>query len=278
MNTPTVPTVPLRGGTAIPQLGLGTWPLKGAECEAAVASALDLGYRHIDTAELYENEDAVGRAIAASGITRDELFVTTKITKTWHGADLARQGLEGCLERLGLDRVDLILIHWPNPDLDRYVETFAALLEARDAGLASAVGVSNFKPAHLQRLQDEVGELPVIDQIECNPYKARHEVREWLGEHDVVVESWRPIAKGKDLFDEPAVAALADKHGCTPAQAVLAWHLAQGIVTMPKSADPGRQRENLEALDVTLSAADVESLAGLDRGEEAAVDSDTTSI
>lgn len=271
-TTPDIPTITLRGGIEIPQLGLGTWPLKGDECTAAVSSALELGYRHIDTAELYENEQAVGRALRDSGIDRAELFVTTKITKDWHGN--AREGVERCLERLGLDHVDLMLIHWPNPGLGRYAETFAQLLECREAGLIRAAGVSNFKPNHLQRVLDETGELPVLDQIECNPFVARIETREWLDANDVVVESWRPIAKGGELFETHPVQAVAQAHECTPAQAVLAWHLTQGIVTMPKSASPQRQAENLAAAGITLSSEEIELITGLDRGESAAVDSD----
>lgn len=270
----TIPTVGLRGGSQIPQLGLGTYPLKGDECVAAVRSALDLGYRHVDTAELYENEEAVGQALRESGIPREELFVTTKITKKWHGADKAREGVEGCLRRLGLDHVDLMLIHWPNPALGLYVETFEALLACRDAGLATAIGVSNFKPNHLQQLRDATGELPVIDQIECNPVVARIETREWLDANDVVVESWKPIARGGDLFETEQVRSVAADHECTPAQAVLAWHLSQGIVTMPKSASPERQAENMAAVDIQLDEDEIALLDGLDRGEAAAVDSD----
>lgn len=271
---PAAPTLTLRHGAAIPQLGLGTWPLDDEQAEAVVFDALEAGYRLIDTAENYRNEVGVGRGIAQAGLDRSKVFVTTKFNKRWHSEDGPREACHASLERLGLDYLDLLLIHWPNPAQDRYVEAWTGMLTLFEEGLVRAVGVSNFKPAHLQRLLDETGQSPDVNQIQLSPCTARVEARAFHAEHKIVTQSWSPLGKAGALFREPAVVAAAEAHGKTPAQAVLRWHLQHGLVAIPKSADPARLRQNLEVFDFELSADQMSALDALDQGEDAAEDSD----
>jgi 2,5-diketo-D-gluconate reductase A len=269
------PTVALLHGAHIPQLGLGTSPMNDAQTERAVVAALDAGYRLIDTAENYGNERGVGAGIRASGLARQDVFVTTKFNKRWHGTDLVRKAVGGSLERLGLEYVDLLLIHWPNPQQDRYVDAWRGMVGLLDDGLVRAIGTSNFKPAHLRRLIDETGIVPDVNQIQLSPLVSRAATRAFHEERGIVTESWSPLGGGgADVLSQPLVADLADTYGRTPAQIALRWHVQLGLVTIPKSSDPERLRQNLDVFDFALEQADMDALSALDQGEDAAVDSD----
>jgi 2,5-diketo-D-gluconate reductase A len=269
---PAAPTLPLVNGARIPHLGLGTWPLDDDAAEKAVATAVETGYRLVDTAENYGNERGVGRGLRASGVPRDELFVTTKFNKRWHSVAGAREAFERSAERLGLDRIDLLLVHWPNPDQDRFVEAFEGLVALLRDGLVRAVGTSNFTPEHLRRVMDATGVTPDVNQIQLTPYIAQVPWREFAAGHGIVVEGYSPIWRGRQLLDEPAVRAAAQAHGRTPAQVVLRWHVQLGVVPVPKSADPRRQAENLAVFDFTLTDDEMTRLSALDRGRELATD------
>jgi 2,5-diketo-D-gluconate reductase A len=274
-QTTTVPTVPLRNGGTIPQLGLGTWPMDDAEAERVVADAVQAGYRLVDTAENYRNERGVGRGLRASGVPREELFVTTKFNKQWHGVDLVEQAFEQSAQRLGLDYIDLFLVHWPNPQHDRYVEAVQGLARLLEDGRVKAIGTSNFKPAHLERVARETGLVPDVNQIQLSPALAREAARAYHREHGIVTESWSPIGgQGTDVLREPVVQELAARYERTPAQVVLRWHVELGLVPVPKSSDPERLRQNLAVFDFSLAAEDVAALSALDRGEDEAADSD----
>ncbi len=269
------PTVRLLSGVDMPHLGLGTSPMDSRETERVVADALQAGYRLLDTAENYGNEDGVGAGLRASGVARQDVFVTTKLNKRWHGVDLVREAVRGNLDRLRIEYVDMLLIHWPNPQQDRYVDAWRGLIELRDEGLVRAIGTSNFKPAHLQRLLDETGVVPDVNQIQLNPLVARVDARAFHDKHGIVTESWSPLGGGDaDVLRVPLVVELARKHGRTPAQVALRWHLQLGLVPIPKSADPVRLRQNLDVFSFDLDPQDFEALNALDRGESAAVDSD----
>lgn len=220
--TPSIPSLPLDGGGSIPQIGLGTWPLDDAEVEKAIIAAAELGYRHVDTAVKYGNEVGVGRGLTRSGLARDDWFVTTKLDGTYQGEDRAVGGLDDSLARLGLDYVDLLLIHWPLPKRDQYVSTWETFIRLREAGKARAIGVSNFKPAHIDRLIAETGVTPAVNQIQLSPAIPRREQRAYDSEHGIVTESWSPIGGTGDLLAEPVLARLADKHGRTPARSCCA--------------------------------------------------------
>jgi len=270
----TVPTIPLRTGGAMPRIGLGTSPMTDAEAESAVATAIGLGYRLIDTAFNYNNEAGVGRGIAAGGVDRAELFVTTKLNASWHGVDAVREAWQGSVDRLGLERLDLFLIHWPNPAQDRYVDAWRGLVRLREEGLVHAIGVSNFKPAHLTRLIEETGVVPDVNQIQLNPRVTRDASRAFHEAHGIVTESWSPIGQGRGLLEERVVVDLAARYRRTAAQIVLRWHIELGLVAIPKTSQAARMAENLDVFDFTLVAEDVAALSALDRGEGAAVDSD----
>ena len=264
----TVPRVTLNDQTTIPQLGFGVFQVPPAETEATVALALEVGYRHLDTAQMYGNEEGVGAAIAASGIPRDELYVTTKLNNGFHRPDDARRAFDDSLRRLGLDRVDLFLIHWPLPtryDGD-YVSTWRTLLELRDTGQATSVGVSNFQPDHLDRIVAETGEAPAVNQIEVQPYFPNEAARAANARHGVATEAWSPIARG-EVNQDPAIRSLADRIGRTPAQVTLRWHLQRGDIVFPKSMRVERMRENFALFDFELDAATMTALSALDRGE-----------
>lgn len=237
MTTQTeVPTISLTtpdGSIPIPQLGFGVWQVPDSDVDGAIATALEVGYRHLDTARIYGNEEGVGRAIAASGLARDELFVTTKVWNDDHGRARTRAAFERSLERLGLDMLDLYLIHWPTPRFDTYVETWEALREIRDEGLVRAIGVCNFGADHLSRLHKQTGEWPAINQIELHPYLQQEELREFHHGNGIVTESWSPLASGKEVLEDLALAAIAEAHGVTPAQVILAWHRQLGLVVIP---------------------------------------------
>ncbi len=263
-----VPAIELNDGHTIPQLGFGVFKIDPAETAAAVTAALEAGYRHIDTAEMYGNEAGVGEAIRDSGLDRSEIYVTSKLDNDVHRPDDARRAFEGTLADLGTDHVDLFLIHWPLPtryDGD-YVGTWKVLEAFRADGRARSIGVSNFQVAHLERVLAEGDVAPAVNQIELHPYLLNEEVRAYGEEHGIVTEAWSPIAKGTVLGD-PVVAAIASAAGRTPAQVVLRWHVQRGSVVFPKSTRPARMRENLALFDFELSADDMARISALDRGE-----------
>lgn len=275
-NSPTtaVPAIALNSGTAIPQLGLGTWPLDDAQVERAVVTAAELGYRHVDTAAKYGNETGVGRGVRGSGLAREDWFVTTKLDGGYQGDDRAVAGLDASLKRLGLDYVDLLLIHWPLPARDQYVSTWETFIRLQQDGKARAIGVSNFKPAHLDRLIAETGVTPAVNQIQLSPAIQRREQRAYGAEHGIVTESWSPIGGTGDLLAEPVLAAVAAKHGRTVGQIVLRWHVQNGLVAIPKSRNPERMAENLAVFDFELDVDDLAAIDSLDEGPDAGVDSD----
>jgi len=261
----TVPTLSLRDGRAIPAVGFGTFPHAGDDSRTTTISALDAGYRLLDTALRYENEEGVGRAVREYGLPREEILVTTKLAGRHHGYDETIVGLHESLGALGLEYVDLYLIHWPLPRLDRYVDSWRAMIRLRDEGLVRSIGVSNFTEAHLRRLADETGELPVLNQVELHPYFPQAALRAVHAELGIVTESWSPLGRG-ELLDEPAVVGIAEAHGVAPAQAILRWHVQLGAVPIPKSADAGRQRTNIDLFGFTLTDDEMAALSGLERG------------
>ena len=262
-----VPNVPLSGGTALPQLGFGVYQIPPDETVAAVTTALEIGYRHIDTAQMYQNEAEVGEAVERFG--RDGVFLTSKLNNGFHRPDDARRAFEDTLTKLRSDHVDLFLIHWPLPTLydGDYVSTWQVLGEFLADGRAKAVGVSNFQIAHLERLAAETDVVPAVNQIEVHPYFTNEEVRAYGQEHGIVTEAWSPIAQGK-VLDDPAVVEVARAVGRTPAQAVLRWHVQRGDVVFPKSTTPSRMQENFDLFDFSLDDAQMASLSGLHRGED----------
>ncbi|MFE5731935.1 aldo/keto reductase [Streptomyces sp. NPDC056528] len=274
MSLPHVPSVALNDGTAIPQIGFGVFQVPDDETTTAVAHALDAGYRSVDTAAVYGNEAGVGRALAASGIARDELYVTTKLWNADQGYDATLRAFDDSLARLGLDHVDLYLIHWPAPARDLYVDTWRAIGTLVADGRVRTAGVSNFNPAHLERLLDSSDLVPAVNQIELHPGLQQRELRALHAVHGIATEAWSPLAQGAVLAD-PVVTGIADRHGKSPAQVVLRWHLQLGNVVIPKSVTPARIRENLDVLDFALSPEEMETMAGLDRGLRTGPDPDT---
>ncbi|MCQ8278412.1 aldo/keto reductase [Acetobacteraceae bacterium KSS8] len=270
---PNVPTIALNGGGAIPQLGYGVFKVKPEEAERAVGIAIQEGYRSIDTAAIYRNEEGVGRAIAAAEVPRAELFVTTKLWNTDQGTDTALRAFETSLGKLGLDYVDLYLIHWPRPQDDKYVESWRVLERIAAEGRARAIGVSNFTVAHLRRLIDETGTVPAVNQIELHPGLQQNELHEFHRSHGIVTEAWSPLAQGE--LENPVIGALAEKHGRTPAQVVLRWHMQRGVVAIPKSVTPSRIRENIDVFGFALDEADMRQMAGLDAGKRLGPDPET---
>ncbi|CAN7348522.1 aldo/keto reductase [Knoellia sp. LjRoot47] len=261
--------ITLTSGTqqiTIPQVGFGVWQVPDDEVDAAVLAALETGYRHIDTAKLYNNESGVGRALAATDVPRDEIFVTTKVWPSEYGAQETTDSFNASMDRLGLETLDLFLLHWPFPQEDRYVDAWKALQALRDAGRVRAVGVCNFHVDHLQRLFDETGEWPAINQIELHPYLQQREVAEFNAEHGIVTEAWSPLASGQQVLDDPVIGGIAQRLGATPAQVVIAWHIARGFVVLPKSVTPSRITENFAAAELALSEDDMAQIAALDRG------------
>jgi 2,5-diketo-D-gluconate reductase A len=256
-------------------LGLGTSPLVGADSVRQVRSALESGYRLIDTAENYRNEEAVGQAIRDSGIDRSEIFITTKFNRRWHGIDGVRQAYEASLERLGVDYIDLMLVHWPNPDQDRYVEAVQGLQEILDGKALRAIGTSNFKPSHLQRVLDETGITPDVNQIQLSPYSTRNESRAYHAEHGIVTESYSPIgASGNELRNDPMITEMAKDHDKSATQVVLRWHIQLGMVAIPRSSNPGRIAENIDVFDFELTEQEMSKISALNRGESVVTDSD----
>ncbi|GGZ08832.1 oxidoreductase [Streptomyces olivaceoviridis] len=263
--TAPVPTVTLHNGVEIPQLGFGVFQVPDAETATAVSAALEAGYRSIDTAAIYGNESGVGKALAGSGIPRDDLFVTTKLWNADQGYDATLKAFDAGLERLGLDYVDLYLIHWPTPARDLYRESWKAIEKLAAEGRIRAAGVSNFQPAHLKRLLDGADLVPVVNQIELHPGLQQSELRALHADLGIATEAWSPLAQGAVLGDE-AITAIAARHGKSPAQVVLRWHLQLGNIVVPKSVTPARMRENLDVFDFTLSGEEMAAIAALDRG------------
>ncbi len=260
--------IPLRDGTEIPQLGLGTFLVPDEDAQRVVTDALEMGYRHIDTARRYDNEQGVGRAIRESGIPRDEIYVTTKVWNDDHGGDKPRAAIEKSLERLGLDYVNLYLIHWPVPKQGLALETWERLIELRDEGLTRSIGVCNFLDEQMEELLRESDEVPVVDQIEQHPWLQQSKLRELLDANDIRTEAWAPLAQGdKALFAEAPIRDAAEAHERTPAQVVLRWHLQRGSIVFPKSSSRERMLENFQSLDFELTADEVTAIDGLDRGE-----------
>jgi len=264
----TVPTITLNDGVQIPQLGFGVFQIApGRDTEQALAQAFEAGYRHVDTAQMYGNEESVGKAIAASGLARDELFVTTKLNNDRHGRDEARKALEESLTKLGLDHVDLFLIHWPLPQRDDYVETWRGLEQAKAAGAVRSIGVSNFQVAHLDRLAAETDTVPSVNQIEVHPDFTQDALRAYHRDHGIATEAWSPIGQGGELLQDRTLTSLAEKYGRSPAQIVLRWHLQLGNIVFPKSSTPSRIRENVDVFGFELADDDIASISALDVGK-----------
>lgn len=260
------PRLSLSDGSTIPQLGVGTYKVPAEVTADLVGGAIAAGYRHIDTAALYGNEAEVGEGLRASGVARDEVFVTTKVWNDDQGFDQTLRAFDASAEKLGLERVDLYLIHWPIPSADRYVDTWRALLRLQQEGRATSIGVSNFSVPHLERLRDETGVLPAVNQVELHPRFPQNELVAWQAAHGIVTEAWAPLARG-GLLDEPVLARIAEKYGKTPAQVVIRWHLDRDLVVFPKSVSLDRIRENGDVFDFTLDADDHAQIATLDTAE-----------
>lgn len=261
-----IPTVSLNDGTWFPELGLGTYGLRGDDGVASVDAAIESGYRLLDTAVNYENEREIGEAVRRSSVDRDELLVTTKIPGRSHGYDEAIESTNGSLSVMGLDRIDLSLIHWPNPSVDRYLDTWRAMIDLRDKGVLRSIGVSNFTEEMLTRLIDETGVVPAVNQIELHPYFAQAAMRAFHAEHGIRTESWSPLAKRSELLTEQVLHELAAIHDVTPSQVVLRWHVEVGSTPIPKSADAERQRENADVFGFSLTPEQVAAISSLERG------------
>jgi len=268
------PVIELNDGHRIPQIGLGTWPLDDKQVAAAVVDAMEAGYRHIDTAVKYGNEAGVGDGVRASGLDRSELFITTKLDGEFHGNDRAVAGLDGSLRRLGLDYVDLLLIHWPLPRRDEFISTWKTFERLQAEGKARSIGVSNFKPAHLERLLAACDVVPAVNQIQVSPAITRIVDIAYNRQLGIVTESYSPLGAGSDLLNAPVLGRIAQKHGKTPGQIVLRWHVEQGLVAIPKSANPQRMKENLGIFGFALDTDDIAAIATLDGGDETGVNSD----
>ena len=260
------PTVELNDGHRFPELGLGTYGLNGDEGTAAVGAAITSGYRLLDTALNYGNEDAVGKAVRESEVAREDLVVTSKLPGRHHGYDEAHRSVDETLGNLGLDRVDLYLIHWPNPSVGKFVDTWKAFVDLRDSGKVRSIGVSNFTPEHLKAVIDATGVAPAVNQVELHPYFPQAELRKVHAEYGIVTESWSPLAKQSELLTEQPVLDAAAAHGVTPGQVVLRWHVQLGAVPVPKSGDVDRQRENLDVFGFELTDDEVRAISGLERG------------
>ncbi|MEP6852333.1 MAG: aldo/keto reductase [bacterium] len=272
---PDVSTLTFNNGVTIPQLGYGVFQVPPDETQKLVTIALEAGYRHIDTAEMYRNEAGVGRAIAESDLPREDIFVTSKLNNNAHAREAALRAFDGTLKALGLDTVDLFLIHWPIPAQDRYVEAWQALAEVHRDGRARAIGVSNFTVEHLERLRNETDVVPALNQIELHPYFVQETLSEYGEQHQILTEAWSPIGgSGGDVLDDPTIGTLARKYGKSPAQVVLRWHLQLGNVVIPKSANPARIAENIDVFDFELDPEDQATITGLDRGARTGPDPD----
>ncbi|HEY5395953.1 MAG TPA: aldo/keto reductase [Trebonia sp.] len=270
-----IPNITLNNGRAIPQLGFGVFQIEPKNTAAAVSTALEAGYRHIDTAEMYGNEAEVGEAVAASGLDRGEVFVTSKLSNDAHEPDAAREAFDGTLKALGVDYVDLFLIHWPLPMRygGDFVSTWKTLEEFYREGRARSIGVSNFQPQHLRRLHGETDVIPAVNQIEAHPYLTQDDVRAFCAQHQIAVEAWSPLGKGI-VLDDPVIGRITERTGKTPAQVVLRWHIQRGDIVFPKSVTSDRIRENLDIFDFELSGADVNEITLLNKNERTGPDPD----
>jgi diketogulonate reductase-like aldo/keto reductase len=275
-QTTSVPYVDLNDGNRMPQLGFGVFQVPAEETAEAVGHALATGYRSIDTAAAYGNEEGVRDAVQASGLDRGEVFITTKLANSEHGRDQGLRAFEESLSKLGGDYIDLYLIHWPIPSKDRYVETWEALCSLREAGRVRSIGVSNFQVEHLERIIDATGVVPAVNQIELHPRLQQTELRRFHSEHGIHTEAWSPLGKGQ-LLDDQVIEDIASAHDRTPAQVVLRWHIQLGNVVIPKSATPSRIEENFNVFDFELRSEEMERLGELDRGERTGPDPDTFS-
>lgn len=263
---PTIPTLELNDGRSIPQIGFGVWQVPDEIVTDATLSAFEAGYRHVDTAAVYENERGVGEAIARSGLLRDDLFITTKVWNTDHGYDATMRAFDASIGLLGLDYVDLYLVHWPSPATGDYLATWKAVVALREQGRTRSVGVSNFHVPHLQHIIDEVGVVPVVDQVELQPWLPQAEIRDFNAGHGILTEAWSPLASG-ELLHDPLLGAIAAKHGKSTAQIMIRWHLQLGNVVLPKSVTPSRIRENIDVFDFALDADDLASIGTLESGQ-----------
>ena len=262
-----IPTLALNDGNRIPAIGLGTWPMD-EEAPEAVRTALEMGYRLIDTAAKYENEEAVGRGIAEAGVPREQIVVTTKLRGSEQGYEEALRAFETSRKKLGLDYVDLYLIHWPLPRLDKYVDSWRALVKLREDGVVRSIGVSNFTAAHLDRIIAETDVAPAVNQIELHPYFTQADMRAADAERTVLTQSWSPLARSASLLTEPALEQIAGRHGVEAAQVVLRWHVQLGVLPIPKSASPDRQSLNLDVFGFELSESEMAQISGLERGRQ----------
>lgn len=274
-----VSTLTLNSGFEIPQLGYGVFKVPAEDAERAVSDALEIGYRHIDTAAIYGNEEGVGAAIANSGIARNELFVTTKLWNDRHDGDEPDKAIDESLTKLGLDYVDLYLVHWPTPAHDNYVHAWEKVVAIRDRGLTKSAGVSNHLVEYLERLENEVGVLPAVNQIELHPYHQRRDIAEWCAARDIKIEAWGPLGQGKyDLTEIPGVEAAAQRTGKSAAQVVLRWHLQKGNIVFPKSVRIERLKENIDVFDFELTAAEMTTIDSADKGEAGRVSADPREV
>ncbi|MCZ7374916.1 aldo/keto reductase [Micromonospora sp. WMMC250] len=270
----TIPHLTAADGTALPAIGLGTYQLNGSAGVDAIGHAIRAGYRLLDSAVNYENEGAVGRAARSAGDVRDELVVTSKLPGRHHRYDEALTTIEESVFRTGLDHVDLYLIHWPNPKEDLYAQAWRALIEARERGLVRHIGLSNFLPEHIERLVAETGVAPVVNQIEVHPYFPQQEALDYHRERGILMQGWSPLGHGNDLQQHPVIVEIANAHGVSPAQTILAWHVARRVIPLPKAASPQRQVENLDVFGITLTDAQVEAITALGRPDGRLSDQD----
>jgi 2,5-diketo-D-gluconate reductase A len=274
MTTTNIPTVTLSDGEVIPQLGFGVFQVPPKDTAAVATQALLAGYRHIDTAAAYRNEAGVGQAIHAAGLQRDDVYITTKCFNDDHGHDQAKRALKASLDQLEMEYVDLYLIHWPVPSKDMYVETWKAFIELQQEGLVRSIGVSNFQPAHLERIIQETGVTPTVNQIELHPYLQQTGLRHEHSELGIATEAWSPLAQGK-VLDDPAITEIAEAHGKTPGQVVIRWHIQLGNIVIPKSVTPERIVENFDVVDFWLTEDEMAAINALDAGERTGPDPDT---
>jgi 2,5-diketo-D-gluconate reductase A len=274
MNTFESPILTFNDGNTIPQLGYGVWKVEDDIAEDVVRQAFEAGYRHIDTARIYGNESGVGRAIAASDLDPKDLFVTTKVWNADQGYEETLAAFDASMERLGLETLDLYLIHWLQPKQGKHVETWKALIELKNSGRVRSIGVCNFTVEALRELEEATGVVPAIHQVETHPYFPQAELREYAKERGILHQSWSPLGQGSELLEEPALAKIAEKHGATPAQVVIAWHLALGNVVIPKSVTPSRIVENWQSVGIALDGDDIEAINALDKGDSGRIGAD----